>query len=63
MSNQLAPAQSRKLIAFLRQHPRVYVGQEAKCECFLQGVHWVVRSGAQWRELPARYGSWSSVYK
>lgn len=63
MSKQLVQEQSGKLIAFLRQHRRAYVGQEAKCERFLQGVHWVARSGAQWRELPERYGSWNSVYK
>ena len=28
----------------------------------LNGVFWVVRTGAPWRDLPARYGPWQSVY-
>ena len=28
----------------------------------LNGMLWLARSGAQWRELPPRYGKWSGVY-
>ena len=28
----------------------------------LNGILWIVRTGAPWRDLPERYGSWSSVY-
>ena len=28
----------------------------------LNGMRWIVRSGAQWRELPEVYGPWQSVY-
>jgi transposase len=28
----------------------------------LNGMLWLTRSGAQWRELPERYGPWQSVY-
>ncbi|WP_240522217.1 transposase, partial [Amycolatopsis vastitatis] len=28
----------------------------------LNGIVWKVRSGAPWRDVPARYGSWKAVY-
>ena len=28
----------------------------------LSGMLWIVRSGAQWRELPETYGPWQSIY-
>src|SRR2546423_9178841 len=28
----------------------------------LNGIFWILHSGAQWREVPERYGKWQSVY-
>jgi transposase len=28
----------------------------------LNGISWILHTGAQWRELPERYGKWKSVY-
>jgi len=28
----------------------------------LNGLLWIVRTGAPWRDLPERYGSWNTVY-
>lgn len=28
----------------------------------LNGMFWILNSGAQWRDMPARYGKWKSIY-
>ena len=30
---------------------------------FLEGVFWIARTGAQWRDLPGEFGTWNTVYR
>ena len=37
-------------------------GRWADHRTVLNGMFWVLNSGAQWRDMPERYGRWSTVY-
>lgn len=29
----------------------------------VEGILWIARTGAPWRDLPKRFGKWSTIYK
>ena len=37
-------------------------GQSNDRRTTLNGMFWILYTGAQWREMPERYGKWKSVY-
>lgn len=63
MSITLSERQWQRTLLFLSQHPRVYVADPSDCRVFLSACLWILRTGAQWRQLPEAYGKWNSVYR
>jgi transposase len=63
MKAKLSERKWSKILSFLRSQSDVYVGKEDECHHYIEGVLWILRSGAQWRFLPNKYGNWNSVYK
>lgn len=52
-----------KIYAFLKTRKDTRVGNEEKIRIFAEGVYFIMRTGAQWRELPVYYGKWRSIHK
>jgi transposase len=51
------------IYSFLSTTKGVRVKDEKRTRQFLEGVYYIMRTGAQWRELPHYYGKWRSVHK
>jgi transposase len=60
---ELTDKEWQTLYGLLLLNERIYVGSEEKCKRFLNAVLWILRSGTQWRLLPASLGKWNSVFK
>jgi len=60
---ELTDEEWQVLYGLLLLNERIYVGSEDKCKRFLNAVLWILRSGTQWRLLPASLGKWNSVFK
>lgn len=63
MSTNLSDKQWNRILDFLWTQPNIRIGNDDKCRTFVEGALWMLRSGAQWRLLPAGFGLWNSVYK
>jgi transposase len=59
----LTKEQWKKILEFLKTRSDLYIGQPTNCKRFINAVFWILRSGAQWRLLPRKYGDWNSIYK
>ena len=51
-----------KMLIFFSSRKDVYSGNATKLKAFIEAVYWMLRTGAQWRELPIKYGNWNSVF-
>lgn len=47
---------------FLKNQKNIYINEESKSKNFMEAIFWMARTGAQWRELPEKYGKWNSIF-
>jgi len=52
-----------KIYTILKGIRHVRVKNGDKTRRFFEGVYYIMRTGAQWRELPSCYGKWRSIHK
>jgi transposase len=60
---KLSDSEWQRLLSKLRAISGIRIGVPIRCQRFVEAVLWVLRTGAQWRTLPAAYGRWNSVFK
>jgi len=59
----LRDEQFERLYLLLQGETKIHTKERERERLSLEARCWLVRSGAQWRLLPAEYGAWNSVYK
>ena len=59
----LTNAQWTRLPPYLRACPGIYVGHAVRSRLLVEAGVWIARACAPWRQWPARYGQWNSVYR
>ncbi|MBV7337720.1 IS5 family transposase [Chloroflexi bacterium TSY] len=52
-----------RIYRYLKSCPKIHSSNEAKCRQFVDAVHWRMRTGVQWRDLPEEFGRWNSIFK
>jgi transposase len=60
---EFSEAQWRRICDLLPGKPSDPGRSGADNRLFVNGVLWVLRSGAHWQDLPERYGKWKTVHK
>ena len=53
----------KKLLSFFKTETKIYKSKHSKLKVFMNAIYWMLRTEAQWRELPAKFGNWNSVFK
>lgn len=62
-TQRLTSYQWASIYDYLSNLSGIYVRSESNCRRFVEGVFWIVKSGAPWRMLPREYGPWNTVYR
>jgi len=63
MNRMVLTNQRWKKIQLLLPSERGHWGRPRRAHRrMLEGILWILRTGAPWRDLPIRYGPWSSCY-
>ena len=52
-----------RILANLKKVRGIHIGQPDTCRQFISACLWILRSGSQWRVLPATHGKWNSIFK
>ncbi len=52
-----------KIFMFLKTIKNIYTISESRCRSFIEAIFWMVRTGAQWRNLDTQFGNWNTVFK
>ncbi|MEQ1622840.1 MAG: transposase [Methylococcales bacterium] len=60
---ELSDGEWLRLLPIVKKLPRIHVGLADTCRRFISAALWILRSGAQWRVLPAAHGKWNSVFR
>ena len=60
---ELSPAQWRRVEGLLPGKPGDPGRSGVDNLTFVNGVLWVLRSGAHWHDLPERYGKWKTLHQ
>ncbi len=61
--NGLSVKQWQKIKPFLPPEKRKGKGRPSKSHLMvLNAIFWILRTGAPWRDIPEKYGSWSTIY-
>lgn len=60
---ELSDAQFKKIAPLLSDKVEDVGRTGENNRLFVNGVMWILRSGAPWRDLPERYGKWDTVYQ
>ena len=53
----------QRLYSILQRLSGIRVKKESATHLFIEGVYFILKTGAQWRELPSYYGKWRSIHK